>query len=499
MKKMFCATAAVLCLLLPSAAIGAEAPLSDATQECLDCHAAIHPGIVSGWEASRHARTTPGAALAAAELARKVSSSAVPPHLRETAVGCAECHTLRPDEHADTFDHNGHDVHVVVSPKDCATCHSEEADQYGRNIMAHARRNLAENALYAQHQQTIIGQPVRRDGTLTHEPADAATRAEACFYCHGTALKVSGSETRDTDLGEMTFPRIEGWPNQGVGRANLDGSIGACSACHTRHSFSIAMARKPHTCKECHVGPDVPAFKVYSASKHGNIYDSLKAGWDFTAVPWTVGRDFTAPTCAACHVSLMVNADGEVIARRTHQMNDRLSWRIFGLIYAHPHPREPDTTPIRNRDGQPLPTDFAGGLAEGYLISAEEQARRTSAMQAACLSCHSSAWVAGHWARFENTIRTTNQSTLTATEIMTEIWERGFAQKDNPFDEAVEKKWTDIWLFHANTIRFAAAMAGGGDYGVFADGRYHLSGRIHELADWLALQRRLAEAPPKGP
>jgi hypothetical protein len=29
---------------------------------------------------------------------------------------------------------------------------------------------------------------------------------------------------------------------------------------------------------------------------------------------------------------------------------------------------------------------------------------------------------------------------------------------------------------------------------VFADGRYHLNGRIRELADWLALQRRL-EAP----
>jgi hydroxylamine dehydrogenase len=57
-----------------------------------------------------------------------------------------------------------------------------------------------------------------------------------------------------------------------VGRVNLDGSRGACSACHTRHRFSIEMARKPYTCKECHVGPDVPAFKVYSASKHGNIF-----------------------------------------------------------------------------------------------------------------------------------------------------------------------------------------------------------------------------------
>jgi hypothetical protein len=58
----------------------------------------------------------------------------------------------------------------------------------------------------------------------------------------------------------------------------------------------------------------------------------------------------------------------------------------------------------------------------------------------------------------------------------------------NPFDEAIEKKWTDIWLFHANSIRFSAAMAGGGDYGVFANGRYHLSKRILELNDWLRLR-----------
>jgi hypothetical protein len=120
-------------------------------------------------------------------------------------------------------------------------------------------------------------------------------------------------------------------------------------------------------------------------------------------------------------------------------------------------------------------------------------------MQAACRACHSSAWVAGHRERFENTIRTTNLSTLTATEIMTEIWNHGFAAKDNPFDDAVERKWTDIWLFHANNIRFASAMAGGGDYGVFADGRYHLNGRIRELADWLALQRRLEGVPAKAP
>jgi hypothetical protein len=34
-------------------------------------------------------------------------------------------------------------------------------------------------------------------------------------------------------------------------------------------------------------------------------------------------------------------------------------------------------------------------------------------------------------------------------------------------------------------------MGGGGDYGVFADGRYQLSRAILEIDDWLRLQKKL--------
>jgi hypothetical protein len=307
---------------------------------------------------------------------------------------------------------------------------------------------------------------------------------------------VSGFETRDTDFAEVRLPVIKGWPNQGVGRINLDGSRGACTPCHSRHVFSIEMARKPHTCRECHIGPDVPAYKVYWSSKHGNIFSAMSGKWNFTAVPWTVGRDFTAPTCAACHISLVVNTEGETIAKRTHRMNDRLSWRIFGLIYAHPHPVKPDTTIIRNNDGLPLPTDFAGKTAEPFLIRAAEQKARTETMQSICLNCHDTSWVDGHWKNYSATIHETNEATRTATQLMTEIWQNGFARgldrNASPFDEAIERKWADIWLFHANTIRFSSAMAGGGDYGVFAEGRYQLSQKIQELYDWLELRKYIA-------
>jgi hydroxylamine dehydrogenase len=471
----------------------ADDAVSEATAECIDCHASIHPGIVRDWQKSRHAKITPQDAMAVDGLARKLSSKNVPENLKNSVVGCAECHSLNPKAHADTFEHNGYDIHVVVSPTDCRTCHALEAEQYSRNIMSHAYDNLAANPLYQKLELSITGSKTRNKDKIVYEPANAATKAETCYYCHGTKLKVIGTETRDTEAaGELDFPIIEGWPNQGVGRVNLDGSLGSCAACHTRHAFSIEMARKPYTCKECHVGPDVPAFKVYAASKHGNIYSAMNKAWDFKAVPWTIGKDFTAPTCATCHISLLVNTDEEVVSERTHQMNNRLPWRIFGLVYAHPHPLSPDTTVIRNKNGLPLPATLDGEFATEYLIDEKERETRKKAMQAACLNCHDTSWVKGHWQRFENTIEETNGDIRLASEVMGDIWREGLADfKANPFDEAIEKKWTDTWQLYANTIRFASAMGGGGDYGVYAGGRYQLSQALLEINDWLNLRKKM--------
>ncbi len=487
MKKLALAIAVAVLAARPSPA--AEAPQSDATQTCLECHETSHPGIVADWRNSRHARVTPAGALTVQGLGRKVSNRDVPAPLRGVAVGCAECHLLRPDAHQDTFDHNDYRIHVVVSPKDCATCHSEEAEQFSENLMAWAHGNLTANPVYGMLRRSISGPQSYAKGELIQRDSDRLTDADACLHCHGTKLELRGTVSRETELGEMSFPVIAGWPNQGTGRINLDGSRGACSACHTRHRFSIAMARKPHTCRQCHVGPDVPAYKVYAASKHGSLFSAHHQEWDFDRVPWTVGQDFSAPTCAACHISLLVNPEGEVVAGRSHDVRSRLPWRIFGLIYAHPHPASADTTRIRNRDGLALPTDFGGGYASAYLLddAGREAARR--AMQSACLACHARAWVDGHWQRFEHTLLETNAAVKTSTELMLEIWRQGLAagpeQGGSPFDEYVEKVWSDGWLFYANSIRFASAMAGGGDYGVFAEGRYHLSRNTRELLDRL--------------
>jgi len=497
----------ILCICLSVLAsgagrAGAVVPLSDATQECLDCHASITPGIVADWRSGRHAAMTVKQSLAGEKAVRRITGSSIAENLQGVAVGCAECHTMRPDSHADTFEHNGYRVHVVVSPKDCAVCHAEEQAQYADNLMSQAYGNLKNNAFYAQLQVSIIGKTSEKDGKITFAPADEKAQAVGCFYCHGTRLAFKGLETRETDVGELEFPIIDGWPSQGVGRINLDGSLGACTACHGRHSFSIEMARKPGTCKQCHVGPDVPAYRVYAASKHAGIYESLGAHWDFKAVPWTVGKDFTAPTCAVCHASQVVNGDGEVLAQRTHRMNDRLPMRLYGLIYTHPHPSSADTSIIRNADGQPLPTTLDGRPAKAFLIDEKEQGRRLKNMQAVCRGCHSTSWVKGHWQRLNHTVAVTDAAVKQATGIMQRIWQAGYARGPaaggNPFDENIERTWTELWLFYANSTRFAAAMAGGGDYGVFAEGRFNLSQNMVELAEWLQQQEKTAKRASGG-
>ena len=210
----------------------------------------------------------------------------------KVAVGCAECHTMNPEKHKDTFEHNGYSVHVVVTPGDCAACHPKEVEQYGGNLMSHAYGNLQGNSLYRSLVDSTNGLLTFENMKLTQTKSDPQMDADACLYCHGTKVEVKGFKTRETPDGEMDFPVLTGWPNRGVGRINPDGTKGSCTACHTRHGFSMAMARKPYTCSECHKGPDVPAYKVYNVSKHGNIFAALGSGWQYDALPWTLGKDF---------------------------------------------------------------------------------------------------------------------------------------------------------------------------------------------------------------
>ncbi|NOY64512.1 MAG: hypothetical protein GXO97_03835, partial [Nitrospirae bacterium] len=109
-----------------------------------------------------------------------------------------------------------------------------------------------------------------------------------------------------------------------MGRFNPDGSVGTCTACHTRHAFSIAEARKPEACGQCHLGPDHPQTEIYEESKHGAIFAAKGEHWNWDVPSGQWGpRDIEAPTCATCHMSGFGGA-----VESTHNVSARLKWEL---------------------------------------------------------------------------------------------------------------------------------------------------------------------------
>src|SRR5262245_16705694 len=82
--------------------------------QCVDCHAQTTPAIIEHWKGSTHARK---------------------------GVGCVECHTSDKGR-VDGFDHYGHHIATVVTPRDCSRCHTEIAAEFGRGHQAKAGKIL---------------------------------------------------------------------------------------------------------------------------------------------------------------------------------------------------------------------------------------------------------------------------------------------------------------------------------------------------------------------
>ncbi|UCE07025.1 MAG: hydroxylamine oxidase [bacterium] len=463
---------------------------SEKTEMCIDCHVNINPGIVQDWLKSRHAKISPAIAIQKSKLERRVSNENIPQELANSVVGCYECHALNTNKHKDSFEHYDIQINVIVSPNDCKTCHLVEVEQYSGSTKAHAVGNLSQNPIYNLLAETIISPKKVIDNQIIQEKVSHMTERETCYGCHGTQIEVNGLKTIVTEDEELQVPDLSGWPNQGVGRINPDGSMGACTSCHPRHAFSLKDARKPYTCGQCHLEPDVPAYNVYKESKHGNIFSARGSEWQFEDVPWVVGQNFLAPTCAVCHNSLITDPDGNVIADRTHNFDSRIWERIFGLIYSHPQPKHGATHTIKNADELPLPTTFNNQPATAYLINDDEIKVRRGKMKKVCKACHSTDWVDKHFEKFHNTIKETNQMILAATQLVKKSWQRGLADNKNPFDEEIEILWIQPWLFYANSIRYSSAMTGAPDYAAFKLGWWELSKSLQAIKNWIDFRER---------
>ncbi len=187
-------------------------------------------------------------------------------------IGCYECHEAKEGEF-DAMRCPESDILIGrhPTPKDCARCHKKEVQEFSESKHAH------QFWLFKNADRAVFEFPL-------------ATK-HGCEQCH--------------QIGNL-------WP---------DGSVGECDACHAKHSFSIAVARQPETCGECHLGPDHPHIEIYLESKHGNIFKAKGKDWDMSysskegnPIPIEV------PVCTTCHM------DGNETQPMTHNVSARLAW-----------------------------------------------------------------------------------------------------------------------------------------------------------------------------
>ena len=233
-----CSLLPVFSLLESDRAHAAGSMNTKVAGKCVTCHKEKTPGIYNQWYASKHS---------------------------QHRVNCLDCHQAEKSE-ADAFLHEGAYVATLVTPKDCGSCHKKETDEVDKSY--HATAGLILES---------------KDAYLAHAAGGHPAAIAGCESCHGTKVKIDPNSPNKLSR--------ESWPNSGIGRLNPDGSKGACNACHTRHAFSKAQARRPEACSKCHLGPDHPQKEVYEESKHGNAYYTHIDDMNLKADRWIVGVD----------------------------------------------------------------------------------------------------------------------------------------------------------------------------------------------------------------
>jgi hypothetical protein len=370
-------------------------------KKCLSCHGAEDdPGIYGEWKKSAHSKAN---------------------------VDCYDCHKSKAGEKG-AFEHHGASIHVIVTPVDCATCHKAEVAQQQRSHHAKAGNILAslDNLL-----GEVIGGP-------------AAVNA-GCLQCHGGTVEVDAKGR----------PTAQSWPNTGIGRINLDGSIGSCSACHMRHSFSSAQARTPETCGKCHLGPDHPQMEIYNESKHGIAYRANLPEMNLKSKKWVVGDDYTAaPTCATCHMS--ATREQKV----THDVGERISWTLRPAISTKLNMiRLSNGDEFDQPEGKPLPKigDEVKGAKVVEILNWEQ---RRDKMKNVCAACHSANTVKGHYKQFDDLVDLYNDKyAKPIAAVMKELEDKGYLTRE-PMDAKIKWTWFEIWHHEGRRARHGAAMSG---------------------------------------
>jgi len=249
-------------------------------------------------------------------------------------------------------------------------------------------------------------------------------------------------KVRKNEEGKPLFS-ADTWPNTGIGRLNLDGSRGSCSACHSRHDFSPRRARQPENCGKCHLGPDHPQKEIYEESKHGVAYRDLREEMNLDAADWVLGKDyFAAPTCATCHMSGHTKNGGKV----SHDPARRISWTNRPPISAR---LDTDINHKVVKEKDPV--------KRAKLVHDSWQTKR-GRMRDVCAHCHTPDYVSAFYTQYDDFVQNYNQKfAVPGTKIMGALKDNKIRTAQN-FDEEIEWTWFYLWHHEGRRARHGASM-----------------------------------------
>lgn len=364
--------------------------ISPESAACIECHKMQSPVIYEQWGDSKHFRGN---------------------------IGCFECHKAERAD-VDAYDHYGQVISTIVSPKDCARCHEKEVEEFVSSHHAKAGRILGSL-------DNVLAEVVEGNNnfvTPMFPMGVSAAAVNGCWQCHGSEVKV----LPDGKLDPAT------WPNSGIGRINPDGSEGSCSACHSRHAFSVEQVRNPENCGKCHMGPDHPQIEIYNESKHGVAFRANIDKMNLDSPKWIVGEDYSAaPTCATCHMS--ATKDQPV----THDVGMRISWNNRPAMSIRPEVSDAKM----GLPGKDVPW----------------QTRRAN-MQNVCLNCHNQNYVDAFYQQYDGIIDLYHEKFAEPGLALMELAKP--LMKPVAFGNKIDWTWFEIWHHEGRRARHGASMMG---------------------------------------
>jgi hydroxylamine dehydrogenase len=244
-----------------------------ATGKCAECHSRQQYSVVHEFEMRQHAGK---------------------------GVTCLDCH--QPAAGQSKREHNGFTLTTEMTSGNCKACHEQIYQELAR--IRHAAASwaavLGEKGLTPEQvsfgEQFNPGYVKRPPNALANREGSSAITG-GCAQCHA------------------------------IGKPNNDGTIGNYTPCHTRHTSSVAIARLPHTCAQCHMGSDHSQVEIYEESRHGVLFAAQERLLRLDADPKSLTtRDMFVPTCATCHMS------GINGTKLTHNPSERLSYYLADAI-----------------------------------------------------------------------------------------------------------------------------------------------------------------------